>query len=465
MAKFTRKVIPYAGQPSAALSDITNCGVQTMHAKSPEYVPSSVLPRETYPLADCSLSEITSGSTTPTEGSPRLSLDVSRSSEGSRVPGSPRQRAREAMADLGIECSWDESDQFYMYTYKVMTCPKKFSHEWSACPFAHKGERATRRDPRQVTYSATSCPDFKTGCCQRQDTCLFSHGVFEACLHPERYRTQLCNSGGNCKRSVCFFAHSLEELRTAAPTPQTCQPLPQQQQQPQLAPAMPQNQSALVQQLLGMPSVPDQAQHDMSMLMTPPQAPQASSDPILMAQLLACQQALGTLSSMLNTNQQQPQNTVANLLAQVQQQAAISALMPPQQLQQLQQPSMPGAWPYTAMAADPVVQLPNSRRQSVTSTPPNQIASFSKNPDSLAQYLDSQLRIADLSPRTPFDVDSSVSEDLSHQSHETSFSLDSPRETHATKEAYHAYAQSVNSNNTVGRPEDHLPSTLIDSIW
>ena len=468
MAKQTGKVVPYAGtQPmTSALSDITNqnCSVPTMHAKAPEFIPATVLPkRATDPLADCSLSEITSGSTTPADQSPpRLSLDVSRSSEESRVPGSPRRRAREAMADLGIECPWDDSDQFYMFTYKVMMCPKKFSHEWSACPFAHKGERATRRDPGQVSYSATSCPDFKTGCCPRQDSCLFSHGVFEACLHPERYRTQLCNSGGNCKRSVCFFAHSLDELRSAAPQP--CQPCQQQQpQQPPQAQSLPQNQSDLVQQLLGLPSAPGQAQLDTaSMLLSPPQAPMASNDPILMAQLLACQQAIGTLTSMLNTNHQQPQSSVVNLLAQVQQQAALSALMPPQQQQQSH---IPGAWPPTSMSADPVVQVP-SRRQSMTNSPPPQSScNFSNNPDSLTQYLDCQLRIADMSPRTPFDVESSVSEDLSH-SQDTSFSRDSPRElSYATKEAYHAFIKSGNCHNTVSSPEDHLPSTLIDSIW
>ena len=33
--------------------------------------------------------------------------------------------------------------------------------------------------------------------------------------HVRRYRTQLCNDGIHCKRKVCFFAHTLEELRCA----------------------------------------------------------------------------------------------------------------------------------------------------------------------------------------------------------------------------------------------------------
>ena len=39
------------------------------------------------------------------------------------------------------------------------------------------------------------------------------------CLCFCRYRTQLCNDGTKCKRHICFFAHSLEELRVP-----TCKP-------------------------------------------------------------------------------------------------------------------------------------------------------------------------------------------------------------------------------------------------
>lgn len=36
-------------------------------------------------------------------------------------------------------------------------------------------------------------------------------------LHPNRYRTQLCKDTMACNRPVCFFAHSLAELRTPPP--------------------------------------------------------------------------------------------------------------------------------------------------------------------------------------------------------------------------------------------------------
>jgi len=37
--------------------------------------------------------------------------------------------------------------------------------------------------------------------------------MFECWLHPARYRTQPCKDGRNCKRRVCFFSHTPEQLR------------------------------------------------------------------------------------------------------------------------------------------------------------------------------------------------------------------------------------------------------------
>ena len=46
------------------------------------------------------------------------------------------------------------------------------------------------------------------------DACTYSHGVYECWLHPAKYRTQLCKDGAQCCRPVCFFAHSVSELRS-----------------------------------------------------------------------------------------------------------------------------------------------------------------------------------------------------------------------------------------------------------
>jgi len=114
-------------------------------------------------------------------------------------------------------------DEFRMYDFKVRRCARGRSHDWTECPFAHPGEKARRRDPRKYHYSGTACPDFRKGGCKRGDACEYAHGVFECWLHPARYRTQPCKDGTACRRRVCFFAHTQEQLRSM-PAPQHSSP-------------------------------------------------------------------------------------------------------------------------------------------------------------------------------------------------------------------------------------------------
>lgn len=118
------------------------------------------------------------------------------------------------------ESSLYKEDSFRMYCMKVLPCSKRYCHDWTTCPFSHPGEKARRRDPRTQPHTGIACPDRKKeGTCVRGDNCPYAHNVFEYWLHPTRYRTQLCNDGTKCKRHICFFAHSLEELRVP-----TCKP-------------------------------------------------------------------------------------------------------------------------------------------------------------------------------------------------------------------------------------------------
>jgi hypothetical protein len=100
--------------------------------------------------------------------------------------------------------------EFVMYSYKILDT----SHDWAACPCAHKSERACRRDPRRFVYSPLPCPDMRRpGMCPRDVSCPLSHSTTESWLHPLRYRTMKCHLGADCRRSLCFFAHDEEELR------------------------------------------------------------------------------------------------------------------------------------------------------------------------------------------------------------------------------------------------------------
>ncbi|CAK8566473.1 unnamed protein product [Lathyrus sativus] len=105
------------------------------------------------------------------------------------------------------------TDEFRMYSFKVKTCSRGYSHDWTECPFVHPGENARRRDPKKYLYSCVPCPEFRKGTCHNKDACEYSHGVFESLLHPLQYRTRLCKDEIRCSRKVCFFAHKHEELR------------------------------------------------------------------------------------------------------------------------------------------------------------------------------------------------------------------------------------------------------------
>lgn len=156
----------------------------------------------------------------------------------SQVPDTYPDSRRGSLDGVPIfDCSDPQfcTDEFRMYEMKIRRCPKSRPHDWTTCPFAHPGEKAKRRDPRKIMYSATSCAEYrKSGQCTRGDACIFSHGVFECWLHPHRYRTQLCTDGLACNRKVCFFAHTPTELRIVPASPGTVQDQNLQQAIPQL---------------------------------------------------------------------------------------------------------------------------------------------------------------------------------------------------------------------------------------
>ncbi|XP_062097177.1 zinc finger CCCH domain-containing protein 23 [Humulus lupulus] len=118
--------------------------------------------------------------------------------------------------ELDVHVDSFSCDHFRMFEFKVRRCGRSRSHDWTECPFAHPGEKARRRDPRKHHYSGTACPEFRKGNCRNGDSCEFAHGVFECWLHPARYRTQPCKDGLSCRRRVCFFAHTAEQLRVLA---------------------------------------------------------------------------------------------------------------------------------------------------------------------------------------------------------------------------------------------------------
>lgn len=78
---------------------------------------------------------------------------------------------------------------------QVKRCPLALAHSWSQCPFAHAGERATRRDPLKFQYSATMCPDYKkaschaclTRCNQHAPSVMELQQLFQCSLVPQQH--------------------------------------------------------------------------------------------------------------------------------------------------------------------------------------------------------------------------------------------------------------------------------------
>ncbi|GMH38436.1 hypothetical protein BSKO_06320 [Bryopsis sp. KO-2023] len=104
------------------------------------------------------------------------------------------------------------SDHFLMFGYKIVTCPRRYSHDWISCPYAHSGESARRREPH--LYKPIPCPESKGGQpCPRGESCKYAHNDFEYWLHPSRFKTEICKQGPGCSRKVCFFAHQPHEIR------------------------------------------------------------------------------------------------------------------------------------------------------------------------------------------------------------------------------------------------------------
>lgn len=140
---------------------------------------------------------------------------------------------------------------------QVQKCPKVKPHDWTQCPFAHAGERATRRDPLQFKYSGSACADFRRvrpaplhHACPSPFGCLHSasevlshcicasvrapdlrHEVYALKLQdahqPNRRNCQRHTSTGRCKssrmtrlRALCVA--TIEAGRSSGGAPGTC---------------------------------------------------------------------------------------------------------------------------------------------------------------------------------------------------------------------------------------------------
>ncbi|GBF88181.1 hypothetical protein Rsub_00893 [Raphidocelis subcapitata] len=110
------------------------------------------------------------------------------------------------------------SDEFRMYAFKILPgrVREEFAGGGGGVFFGHVGPlfraAALGADKRMERHGTGL--HLQNQPCPRGDSCQYCHSVFEYWMHPSRYRTQLCQNGANCRRTVCFFAHSVSDLRT-----------------------------------------------------------------------------------------------------------------------------------------------------------------------------------------------------------------------------------------------------------
>jgi hypothetical protein len=67
--------------------------------------------------------------------------------------------------------------------------------------------------PAFMLHTLFSVSHLQKGACPSGDACPLAHGVFETWLHPTKFCTVMCTEGTACKRKVCWFAHTPNELR------------------------------------------------------------------------------------------------------------------------------------------------------------------------------------------------------------------------------------------------------------
>ncbi|GJV37308.1 hypothetical protein Tco_1409785 [Tanacetum coccineum] len=71
------------------------------------------------------------------------------------------------------------SDEF-MYTFKVKSSSRAYTHDWTECPFVHPRENARRRGLKKFNYRCVPYPEFHKRSCVKGDLCEYAHRVFES---------------------------------------------------------------------------------------------------------------------------------------------------------------------------------------------------------------------------------------------------------------------------------------------
>ena len=113
---------------------------------------------------------------------------------------------------------YEHNDEFNIFYYKTVWCPKNSSHDKACCVYAHNVQDY-RRSPLESFYDQDECKywckidnknKYEKGGCNKMMDCNKCHGWKESEYHPFNYKKWKCTLGDSCKKKECAYFHSFD---------------------------------------------------------------------------------------------------------------------------------------------------------------------------------------------------------------------------------------------------------------
>lgn len=110
-------------------------------------------------------------------------------------------------------------DEFNLFYYKTVWCPKNGPHDKAQCVYAHNVQDF-RRTPLEYFYDPDECNfwckidnknKYEKGGCSKMMECNKCHGWKEPEYHPFNYKKWKCTLGETCCKKECAYLHNHDD--------------------------------------------------------------------------------------------------------------------------------------------------------------------------------------------------------------------------------------------------------------
>ena len=114
---------------------------------------------------------------------------------------------------------YEHNDEFNLFYYKTVWCPKNSNHDKASCVYAHNVQDY-RRCPLEFFYDQDDCKywckidnknKYEKGGCNKLMECNKCHGWKESEYHPFNYKKWKCTLGDSCKKKECAYLHTFDK--------------------------------------------------------------------------------------------------------------------------------------------------------------------------------------------------------------------------------------------------------------